>query len=414
MTTTNLAGKLRVGALESVDPLTVGGRGNFGEVLTAEYTPKIELDSSNGLSTVYRDTTTTTNSGAVSESSDGGFLLSTGTTASSSAELRTKERGRYQPGITAAAGIAVRRPTAPTGNQELTWGYFDDTDGAVFGEDATGIFVQRIHGGTSEDKVYQTDWNGDDKLTGNGGNSNPSQVELDLTKVTSFRVLLDWYGTGPVAMEVKTVDSDGNSVIKVVHRFAAASGEPILEQPKLPITAKADNGGDTTDIDLYVYGRHYGIKGRYDPNRRKTFQDNTGVNTVDSGYTPLVSFKKKTDRESLTKSIKVAAASVITDTDAILAIFLGATLNNDGFGGVTDVSADETALQADTSADGYSAHGTVIQKQTATTQSGRLTDFSGIQSLGVDIPEGTIVSLGIKNISGTGTASAVLGCEEEW
>ena len=117
MATTNLVGKLRVGALESVEPLTVKGETVFDEVNVTEATPLIELDSSNGLSTVYRDKITTTNSGAVTES-NGEFKVSTGTTANSTAELATRERGRYQPGVMLQAGVAVRRRVAPTGNQE--------------------------------------------------------------------------------------------------------------------------------------------------------------------------------------------------------------------------------------------------------------------------------------------------------
>jgi len=85
----------------------LGGTTPFEEIQAAEFTPLFELDSSNGLSLVRRDTVTTTGSGTVNNA-NAEHKLSTGTTSGSTAVLRTKERGRYQPGIQAIPGIAVR------------------------------------------------------------------------------------------------------------------------------------------------------------------------------------------------------------------------------------------------------------------------------------------------------------------
>jgi len=81
-----------------------------------------------------------------------------------------------------------------TDDQEIRWGYFDDIDGMYFGEDSTGVFIQHRHGGTTDAKVYQADWNGDDKLDGSG----PSGITLDLTKVNIFRFPYVAYGGGPI------------------------------------------------------------------------------------------------------------------------------------------------------------------------------------------------------------------------
>lgn len=382
----------------------------FNEQQTAEFSPIIELDSSNGLSTVYRDTVTTTGSANVTNS-NGEHNLSTGTTAGSTAKLRTKERGRYQPGIQGLVGIAVRRPTAMSSDQEIRWGYFDDTDGFIFGEDSTGIFVRHRHNSTDEDKVYQPDWNVD-TLDGSGDSNNPSGLSLDQTLVNIFRINFAWYGQGPAEMQILTVGAKNRPRLLTVHRFGQLSGEPILANPKLPINAEADNGTTTTDVNLFVVGRHFAVIGRYNPNRRNTSQDRLGVSTSTT-VIPLVTFKKKTDRESQAKSTKINGINVLTDTNSIASIILGGSLTNASFGAPSGIDASETALQVDTSATAISG-GTVIDKTAASGGQGASSDLTGIRGLGVDIPEDTNVTLAIRTVSGTGTASAVFTAEEEF
>lgn len=404
--------RVRASSIEVFEPLTVKGETSFKEVRTAEFSPLIELDSSNGLSTVYRDKVNTTNSGSVTESTDGGFKVSTGTTSTSTAELSTQERGRYQPGIVAVPGIGIRRPTAPTGNQEIQWGYFDNTDGFYFGEDSTGVFVQYLHGGTLEDKVYQEDWNGDDRLDGKGGSKNPSEVELDLTKVNVYRPEVTWYGGGPAEMNVLTTDSKGNPVNKTVHRFSTPSDEPLLSQPKLPVTAKSDNGGDTTNIDMYVYGRQFAVLGRYDPNRRETAASR--VNASISGTPkPMITFKKKTNRQDKAKSVKVSGLGGFADVNGLVTVILGGTLSagTTTFTAIDGIATTETALEVNTTATEITG-GTIIDK-TLFAGSFFNSNFSGIRRLGLDIPDETNVSVVFESLGGVGTASSVFSLEEE-
>lgn len=378
----------------------------LGESQVAEYSPLIELDSSSGLSTVYRDTVTTTNSGSVSNS-NGEHNLSTGTTANSTAQLKTTERGRYMPGIVGLPGIAIRRPTAMTSDQEITWGYYDDTDGIFFGEDSTGIFVRHRHNSTDEDKVYQSNWNVD-PLDGTG----PSGLTLDLKKVTIFRYPFLWYGGGPAEMIAEVQDSSNKNHNVVVHRFGALEGEPFFSNPKLPIRADVDNGTTTTDVDLFVVGRQFGVLGRYNPNRRVTAEERLGVNTSTTTI-PLVSFRKKNNRQDEAISVKVNGVAISTDTNSLWEIIIGGSLTNESFGSVTRVADSETSLEVDTSATAISG-GTAIDKGLAVGGQGSSSSLAGIRGLGLDIPDDTVVTLAIRTVSGTGSASTAFALEEEW
>lgn len=382
----------------------------LGESQVAEFHPLIELDSSSGLSPVYRDTITTTDSGDVSNSG-GEHVLSTGTTAGSTAQLRTSERGRYMPGIVGMPGIAVRRSTAMTSDQEITWGYYDDVDGFWFGEDSTGVFVRYRHNSTDEDRVYQSDWNVD-SLDGSNDQRNPSGLSINLNKVTVCRFPFLWYGSGPVEMTVEAIDSEDRVWNVVVHRFSAPEGEPFLSNPKLPVRADIDNGTTTDDISLSVCGRHFGVLGRYDPNRRETANERLSVSTSTT-LIPLVSFRKKSNRQDQAISVKVAGVGVITDADSVWKIILGGELTGASFGSISDIADTETALESDTSATAISG-GTAIDKGLAVGGTGNRSDLSGIGRIGLDIPDNTIVSLCIRTISGTGEASGIFSLEEEF
>lgn len=382
----------------------------LGEQQVAEFSPLIELDSSNGLSTVYRDTTETTNSGSVSNS-NGEHKLSTGTTSGSDAKLFTKEKGRYQPGITAIPGLAMRCPTALSSDEETRWGYFDDTDGMFFGEDSTGIFVRHRHNSTDEDKVYQSNWNVD-TLDGSGDQNNPSGLSINISNVEAFRMPFLWYGGGPIEMMVEILDSDNRLSNVVVHRFGPPSGEPILSNPKLPIRAEADNGTTTTDVELFVQGRHFAVIGRYNPNRRDTAEERLGVSTSTT-VIPLVTFQKKSGRIHANKSVKVSNISLLSDTNSLWEVILDGSLTDSNFTSPSRIDASETAIEVDTSATAISG-GTAIAKGLVAGGQGSFSDVAGISRLGTDLPEGTTVTIAIRTVSGTGTASSVFTAQEEW
>lgn len=382
----------------------------FHEHLTAEFTPLIELDSSNGLSPVYRDKIEVAGSGSITNSG-GEHVVSTGSSPSSTATLSTQERGRYQPGVVGLPGCAVRRPTAPTGDQEIWWGYSDDIDGVRIGEDSTGVYVQMIQSGSAGSKIYQGDWNGDN-LNGEGGANNWSGLTLDLTKMSIWRMPFTHYGAGPVDINLYMVDDAGSSVYVTVHTFGNPSGEAFWSNPKLPIRQYASNGTSSEDVQLYVGGRHFAVTGRYDPNRRQTaaFADQVTVPTT--GLTPLVSFRKKDVRKFFTRSVKISGLSVLSDENLRVEILLGGSLTDPDWETPTRVPADETALEVDTSATAISG-ATRADCFLAQGSQGNRAALSGIRRLGFDIPDDTIITLVATAISAQATVSAAFTMEEE-
>lgn len=401
----HLAGRYKPEPFPYASPFTT-----YHEMMVSEYSPLVELDPSNGLSEVYRDTITVTGSGSVTES-DGEFRVASGVTSGSTATLATKEHGRYQPGIMGMGGHSVRRPVAPTGDAEIWWEYGDGIDSVRVGEDSTGVYVQFISNNTPENKIYQEDWNRD-TLTGDGGSSNQSGAQLDLTRQTTVRHPFSHYGVGPVQVVFYTVDANGYPQYILAHEFTGKSGQILWTDPKLPLREYVSNGTTGVDLELFVGGREFAVLGRYMPNRRKTRERFSNVTVGDGVRTPLASFKKKDLRKWGTRSCKVGGFSVSTNQDIFIDIVLGGTLTGDSFGSITDIAASETALESDTSATAITG-GTAVDGYFAAGGVGSDRDLSGIDLLGVDIPADTVITLVGIGDGASATVSGVFKIEEE-
>lgn len=401
-----MAGRYRASLFPYVSPFSF-----FHEMTTAEFSPLIELDPSNGLSTYLRDTIDATGDGSVTESG-GELLVSSGATAGSTATLRTKERGRYQSGIEGLGGQEVRYPVDPTGDHQLWWEYGDGIDGARVGHHGTdGKFVQFIHSGTVDDRIPQSEWNMD-TLDGSGNSRNPSGIELSGRDTTIWRTRFAHYGVGPAAIEAFLFDANGGIQLVPVHYFRNVENEIFWSNPKLPLRQHVDNGTTGGNLELYVGGRQFAVKGRYAPNRRQTpaWSDDKSVGT--GSWTPLASYSKKADRKWRARSIKVSGLGVLTTEDVDIAIILGGTLTGAVWVDPPSVEPLETAMQFDQSATAISG-GTAIDGTIGKGGQGSRSDLAGIRALGVDIPDDTVVTLAARGRSATSTCGAVFTMEEE-
>jgi len=375
----------------------------FGELITTERTPIIELNSSYGTS-LLRDVEELTGSATVT-AAGGELKLSTGATASSKAHLDSAEAGRYIPGYGAEMGVGVRIPTLPTGNQYAQWGGHDVTEnnGYYFGVDATGVYVA-IEGGGSVTKTYQTDWN-IDTLDGTGA----SGVTLDLTDGSIFRIIFTWYGYGQIVFgKISTIDNQQQFV--PCHQVVPA-GSTSIESPNLYVFTEADNGGDASNFVMYVGGRQYSIVGRYRPKFRYTSELRTGVATSTS-IAPVVSFRNKT--AFLDRSVRIAGMEVKSITeDVVVELRINCSLTNASWQTPTNHTAAETAVESDISATALT-NGIVVWSEIF--EAGKKNDTNTLagEAIDIDLPQQQPVTLCVRTLTGTGTVTANFRVQEEW
>lgn len=378
---------------------------SFDEVMTAEYTPDISINPTYGL-TDYRIVQTTANGGSIAE--DGGtFRLRTGSTANGSATLETAEHGDYASGLMAIGGLLAFRPAAPTGNEQGTWGFYDDNNGFQYGEDSDGFFVRLRSGGADRDPIRQSGFNAD-RLDGTG----PSRLALDLKKPHIFRMRMSLYGQGPAEMYVLMLDALNRARYVVAHRFGPEDSALIIESWGLPIRADVTNGGDTTSFDLHVGGMHFGVQGRREVKPRTASETVFGKSLSGTTIIPVASFRKKSGSEQI--NTRVEGFTPVSGDNLQLLVILGGSLTGANFGSLTNISDSETALEVDTAATAISGGNAIFEDVMAGGSVFRV-NSPGIVQLGQALPNDVPVTLAARLVSGSGgSGTFTFRAGEDW
>ncbi|WP_175617412.1 MULTISPECIES: hypothetical protein [Paenibacillus] len=406
-------------ATSTIDPnATIVGVGpnvssQFSELRTSEKTPIIELTSVYGLSNL-RDVVATLGSATVGNTNTE-FQLTTTASGGDIAILQSSERGRYESGLAAEAGIGIRLPVAPTGSQVVRWGAFDDQNGLFFGQSvANGIFVA-IRRASVDTVIPQTSWNAD-KLDGTG----PSGITLNLSEGNIFQMVFTWYGYGVIEFRVVLPNATtlAQEVI-TVHRFSP-SGQTSLADPNLPLRAEIFNNGTAAELNLFVGGRQYSILGKYNPVFRVTSERRTV--TASGTLTPVLSFQRKEifppgSSRANSVSVKLEAIDLVTSEDIYYQLILGGTIDGafTNFPTVTtNIPSSETALLVNNTLTTISG-GQVLLQGLAAGAGGMARISASASLLDFQLPDNEFVSLAVANLSGaTNSVTATFSLTEEW
>ncbi|WP_405169736.1 hypothetical protein MHI12_16245 [Paenibacillus sp. FSL H8-0280] len=386
----------------------------FDELIVSEKTPIVELTSAYGLS-ILRDSVTTTGDGTVTNDATE-FNLSNTTNGTDSAILESVLRGRYEPGFAGEAGIGVRIPILPIGNQIGRWGFFDDQNGAFFGVNSTNVFVVIRRGG-SDTTFPQSSWNVD-RLDGTG----PSGVTLSLSKGNIFQIVFTWYGYGVIEFRV-VIPNPATLAQEVftVHRFSP-TGQTSFIDPNLPLRAQIDNNGTAEAYTLFVGGRQYSIIGKYDPTFRVT-SERRRVTNLTSTLTPVLSFTRKAifpSGSARTNSVQVdlEEINIISSVDLSYQVLVGGTLDGAFINyptATTIIPDSETALLVNNSSTTITGGEVVFQGVTGGGTGGNRI-LASSELFDFTLPENQVVTLAVSNIGGAGSniVDVVFSVAESW
>ncbi len=384
----------------------------FSELRTAAKTPIIELTSVYGLSDL-RDIVSTTGSATVSNNNTE-FVLTTTANGADSAILSSAEKGRYQSGYAGEAGIGVRLPALPTGNQVVRWGLFDEENGVFFGVDGTSPFVAIRRAGV-DTVIPQASWNVD-PLDGTG----PSGATLDLSKGNIFQMDFTWYGYGVIEFRVVIPDPTtlAQEVI-TVNRYST-SGETSLADPNLPLRAEINNDGTASALQVFVGGRQYSILGNYNPTFRITSERRTITTTTT--LTPVISFQRKTEFPAgsgrpNSVSVTLEGIDLVTTDDIYYQVLLGGTLNGSFVNfptATTNIPNSETALLVNTTSTTLTGGQVLLQGLAASAAQGNNRVLASASLLDFELPDTAFVTLAVATFTGSGSLVATFRVTEEW
>lgn len=386
----------------------------FNELNVSSRTPIIELKSTYGLSDL-RDVTFTTGSGTVTNDSVE-YIVSTNGGATDAAILETAERGRYQAGYAAEAGIGIRLPSPPGSNEVALWGLFDSQNGLYFGQDATnGVFVGVRRAGV-DTIVPQSLWNVD-PLNGTG----PSGFTLNTARGNIYQIVFSWYGFGVIEWQVAIQTSTGSAQeVVTVHREKPLF-QTSLTDPNLPVRAEVSNNGSTGTFALYVAGRAYSILGT----SRQTFRitsERRGPISVSTTPYPLISFQRKTifpagSGRTNSVNIRITGLDILSNGDVAFIIYVGGQVNSTFVNfptATTNIPDNETALLVNSTSTSITTLGQVVYQGLATGGQGRSTALSASDGIDIVLPDDSIVTLAAATFSGSATVTSSFRLQENW
>ena len=264
----------------------------------------------------------------------------------STESLQTIDDLQYTPGYIAEVGISLQIPEAPTGNQEVRFGYFDSDDGVYFGWDSDGVFVERLRNGSRIGKTYREDWTA-------GENVN---VEQQLHNGTIALIELALYNYGTIGFDIYDQDRVTNGLQANKVHNADVPGTTTLSSQDNPIRVEVSNP-DTSDFDVFVADRQATVRGNFTPNRRIKGERRTDVSLDGTTYVPIISFRRKESFKTINTDLFDLAAKPDEDIFVQIREDAGSTTDAD-YATPQDVNADETAVEVDTSptasiTDGY-------------------------------------------------------------
>jgi hypothetical protein len=324
-----------------------------------------------------------------------------------SAGLFSAERGRYEAGFSAVAGLGLRIPGGVVaGNQVVYWGLGEDptdpaANGLYYGLAAAGLFVAYIRNGV-ETRVQQAAWNG-------------TPTAVNLAEGNIFHIEFSWYGYGVIQFTLIQQATPNGPKVPVVLHTIRLTGATSLTNPNLPIAVYLANAGTAAAMEAFVGGRQYSIRGKVAAAQRQTTQRRLGA-VVGGALIPLVSLRRKAAYRSA--SIKLAQFEVITTAELLVEVRFNPVLTGAVFGTPTNTLATETAVQSDTSA--TVATGGVLVTSALIAANTRQSESVNRGVLPeMDIPsdgatEGTVTLLAYAPGGGPATVSAILKITEEW
>lgn len=371
---------------------------SFNELQVALPYSQIDLKSIYPLS-VLRDVITAT-AGNVTQS-EGAFLITADADGAADVLFRSIERGRYVAGFDAIAGMAVKLPTRPTGNQSVEWGYTDFINGFVVGEDAGGLYTAIYRGGVKSSVRRRADW------------LNPMTGILDPSTLNVYRMPFRWYGRGPMKLTLATEENDIGG-ITVADATTLIDDGPITFDPNQPLSIRIKNNGTASALTAEVYGRHFYVLGDYRPSSRVTSVARI-EQSVGTTFVPLIAYREKTGLyESISNKLQDVQI-LASGADIIFEVRLFTELTGGTFVDPPNTNGGlETSLEANNTATAVTNGIAVYEGLVAAGQGSSSGAF--VKSLPqLPLPNNpSLWCLVARSVSGTATVTSIFNILEEW
>jgi hypothetical protein len=322
----------------------------------------------------------------------------------STESLTTLDTLQYTPGYVAEIGIALQIPNAPTGDQEVRWGYWDGDTGVYFGWDSDGVFVESQRNGTRQGKVRESDWSNNPRI----------DPEASLSKGTISRLKLALYNYGAITFQLFENSDETNELKGDTVHYQDNNSDTTLAHQDLPIRVEVDNP-DSTDFDVFVADRQATVRGQFTAQRRIKGERRTGVSLSGTTYVPIISFRRKDKYDTINTRLFNIATKADTDIYLQLRSNAGSTTDAD-YATPQDVNADETAVEVDTSPSGSIGDGNYIFQTIVEGGNKNSSTLGGLENVDLELKKKRPITVFVRTVSGTGGTldSFSINWAEDW
>ena len=302
----------------------------FGEIRTAELTPQVQVNFVYGIND---DIVNTEISGGTVTSTDSLAVLEITGGSNSHVYLETRQPIKYAPGQGSVGRFTCVFTSGTTGSTQWI-GPLDNEDGFAFGFSGDTFGVLRRQNSVDY-FTPQTEWN-IDVMDGSAGSSNPSAMLIDPTKGNVFEIKYQYLGFGAITYSIEDSNPNGEFVPVHVDRYANTSTTPSVFSPTLPISVRAENTTNTSNIIL----KSASLGGFVEGKRVLTGPSRSFNNAKNSSTPHTFSIRNAETFNGKTNKVRVYLQflSAIADGNAsvILDVVRNATLSAPTWTGVTN------------------------------------------------------------------------------
>jgi hypothetical protein len=269
---------------------TIGGTNldAFGRLRVSE--PYTLFDSQNRYLDGGQFSNITANSGSIAYvANESSFNLAVSAANGSSVINQSFTTQAYQPGKSLLTMNTFAMATLVSGCRQRV-GYFTAANGIYFEADGETLYLvirSSTTGAVVEERIAQSSWNGD-RLTGAGGATNPSGIDLDPTLTQIFWSDIEWLGVGNVRAGFII-----NGAFIVCHTFQHAN----------------QSGNTTVYMTTATLNSRYEITNTTATGGARTMKQICSTVISEGGYNPATTVNYVTNGTSVTR---ISSANTLT------------------------------------------------------------------------------------------------------
>lgn len=327
--------------ISSITPASYAGDIQ-GRELVAEETILLDLKPGNGVSKIRNVVKKTGEADVVNALNQPEFKLSI-IGAGDVVSLRSAERGRYAEGFTSEVAVGGNIGSYMAGDQTLTFGMYDDSDGLYFEIEGTAFLRICVKRGGNVVDIVDREFFNIDSLDGTG----PSGVVLNPFRGYVWMIRFSGYSA---EFLLSTINAKNGKQEAIPLHTVYSTGSSLLNVTNLPISVTLDAKNTSNPAFVNITGRKYGILGNMlsPPMYRTVGAYRHNKNPSSNIANPMFSIRRKAG----TMSTPAIIRSIQSVTDAgyqtgLMQIRSGGVLNRTRWTDVPFVSPSETIMEFD-------------------------------------------------------------------